>query len=76
MERGRVPLITRTRTGTKQIPAGQWYVNRNTPVGEPADFYAVRPYGGMKPIDIKKVVCWCGEEGHVCNRMVKEEALR
>lgn len=36
----------------KLIPEAKTIVNKNTPVGEPADYYEIKPYNGKKPIHI------------------------
>lgn len=33
------------------IPKDKTYINRNTPVGEPANFFEIKPYGGKKYFD-------------------------
>lgn len=37
------------------IKAGSWWINRNTPVGEPAELWERKPYGGRKLLDIEKM---------------------
>lgn len=36
--------------GERTIPAHRWFINRNTPVGEDADFYEIKPYDGRRYI--------------------------
>lgn len=40
--------------GFRLIKAGKWWINQNTPVGEPADLWEVKPFGGKKLLDINK----------------------
>lgn len=35
----------------KIIPSGKYFVNTATPVGDPADFYELKPNGGKKLIE-------------------------
>ena len=42
--------------GEKLIPSNKWRINRNTPVGEPADLYEERPYGGLKLLEWNNVI--------------------
>lgn len=47
----RKPLIVRKRGGGERvIPAGRWWINRNTPVGEDAQFWEIKPYNGRREI--------------------------
>ena len=41
-------LIILERKVLRALPGHKWTVNKNTPVGEPADFYWLKPYGGRK----------------------------
>jgi len=36
------------------IKAGNWYLNRNTPVGEDAELIERKPYNGYRILDIRK----------------------
>lgn len=49
-------IISSGQGKEKRIPAGKWFINRGTPVGEPADFYEVKPYGGRKLIDPRTIL--------------------
>lgn len=50
----KLSLEVKTKTGVKIIPPGKWWINRNTPVGEPADFYECKPHNGYKLLDPDK----------------------
>ena len=55
------------------IKAGKWYINQNTPCGEPAELWERKAYDGRKRLDINKymkirnggVKCSCGMEWKV-----------
>ena len=38
------------------IKSGKWFINQHTPVGEDAELYEIKPHGGKKLLDIKKMV--------------------
>lgn len=42
--------------GEKRIPSGKWWINRNTPVGEPAELWEKMPYGGQRILDFNKLI--------------------
>jgi len=45
-------LVLRGRSGKERIlPPDKWYINRNTPVGEDADIWERKPWGGKKWIN-------------------------
>ena len=51
------PLIVKKRGGGERvISAGNWFINRNTPVGEEADVYERKPYNGKKYIPWDKII--------------------
>ena len=51
------PLIVKKRGGGERIiPYDKWFINRNTPVGEEADVYERKPYGGKKYIPWDKII--------------------
>ena len=39
-----------TKNKTRRIPARKLLIDRQTPVGEDADLYEAKPYGGLKYI--------------------------
>ncbi len=40
--------------GYRIIKSGNWWINQHTPVGEPAELWERKPYGGKKLLDIDK----------------------
>lgn len=42
--------------GYRIIKAGNWWVNQDTPVGEPADLWERKPFDGKKLLDITKAI--------------------
>jgi len=44
-------IVKRGKDKYKIIDEKKLIINRNTPVGEDADFYEKKPYGGKKMID-------------------------
>jgi len=40
----------------KCIKSGNWWVNRSTPVGEDAEFYERKPYGGNRQFYESEIV--------------------
>lgn len=50
-------IILLTKTGrTRVLKAGDYWINRNTPVGEPADWYERKPYNGRRLIDHSEIL--------------------
>lgn len=49
-------IVVRSRNGERKIPAGKWWVNRNTPVGEDAELWEEKPWNGRRYIDWSDVV--------------------
>jgi len=49
-------VIVRTRNGERKIPAGKWWVNRHTPVGEDAELWERKPWDGRRYVDWRDVV--------------------
>jgi hypothetical protein len=49
--------ILRVKVGNRirQIPQYKWFIDRSTEVGEDADYYEIKPYGGKKLIDRRKI---------------------
>ena len=41
---------------TRRIPSHKLLIDRNTPVGEDADLYEIKPYGGRKYIPWSDVI--------------------
>jgi hypothetical protein len=55
MNRWNYDIFYPKRTGGyRVIKAGKWWINQNTPPGEDAELWEVKPYGGKKQLDIKK----------------------
>jgi len=52
---GRDSLVLKSPKGEKVVPPGKWWINRNTPVGEDADYWERMPYGGKRWINDKIV---------------------
>lgn len=48
-------LYPKCNGGYRVIKAGNWWINRNTPVGEPAELWERKPYGGQKLLDTEKM---------------------
>jgi hypothetical protein len=49
-------LIIYTRKTFKEIPSNKFYINRRTDVGEDAEFYERKPYGGKRLIPQNELV--------------------
>jgi len=50
-------LVLKGRSGKeRKIKPGKWWVNGNTPVGEDAELWEVKPYGGKKLIEWSKLL--------------------
>ncbi len=44
-------LLIEERGKLKLLPRDKYYINKNTPVGDAAEFYEIKPYGGRKMIN-------------------------
>ena len=49
-------LIYKPRKVEHRILADKWWINRNTPVGDDAELYQRKPYGGNKMLDFKYLI--------------------
>ena len=50
-------LIVRKRGGgERQIAAGKWWINRNTPVGDEAELFERMPHQGYRNIEWKNLI--------------------
>lgn len=50
-------IILLTKTGrTRVLKAGDYWINRNTPVGESADWYERKPYNGRRLMDTSEIL--------------------
>ncbi len=50
-------LILKGRKGKeRRLTPDKWWLNRNTPVGEDADLYEEKPYGGRRYVPWKEVI--------------------
>ena len=50
-------LIYQNKNGkTREIPSNKYFINRRTSVGEDAELYEIKPYGGKKLLDWKRVI--------------------
>lgn len=50
-------LVVKKRGGGERIiPAGKWWIDQNTPVGEDADYYEVKPYQGKRWIPPSTII--------------------
>lgn len=65
----RLPLVVvcRNAKGSRDIPARKWWVHRDTPVGEDADIYERKPYGGNKYHPYTKILGNRAEDGTIIN---------
>ncbi len=43
-------LIVRKRNGERRILSSKWFINRHTPVGEDAELFERKAYGGRRLI--------------------------
>jgi hypothetical protein len=43
-------IVQISKNRYKFIKEGKYFINRNTPVGEDAEFYEIKPFGGKKLI--------------------------
>lgn len=52
-------LVLRGRKGSERIiKQGKWWINRNTPVGEDAEYWESKPYGGKRLISRKEIIAF------------------
>ncbi len=50
-------LVVKKRGGGERvITAERYWIDRNTPVGEDADYYEIKPYGGKRYIPIDSII--------------------
>lgn len=49
-------VVKKRGGGEKIIPAGKWWINRNTPVGEDAEFWERMPWDGRRIIPNSDVI--------------------
>ena len=50
-------LVLKGRAGKeRRLVPGKWWINRNTPVGEDADIYESKPYGGRRWVNPVEIV--------------------
>ena len=50
-------LIVRKRGGGERIiKRGKWWINKNTPVGEDAEIWEEKPWGGRKLIEFSEII--------------------
>ncbi len=49
-------LIRASLNGRGEYRITNWFVNRNTPVGDDADYYERMPHGGSRYIDWNKLI--------------------
>lgn len=49
------PLIVPYGKRERIIPAGKWYINRNTPVGDDAEIIERKPHNGWMTHNIRHV---------------------
>ena len=46
----------KTASGERLIQPGNWWLNRNTPVGEDAELWERKPYQGRKWLSFDKII--------------------
>ena len=56
LEYGDALVIKKGRSGERIIKAKKWWINRNTPVGDDAELWEVKPYDGKKYIPWSDVI--------------------
>lgn len=49
-------LVISRRGCVKRIRPGKWFIDRKTPVGEDADIYELKAYGGKKLIKRERII--------------------
>ena len=49
-------IVIINRKKEKIIPPHKWFINKNTPVGEDAELYEIKPHGGKKRVDFNDIV--------------------
>lgn len=49
-------VIKRRGGGERTLLPGKWFVNRNTPVGDDADFYETKPHNGARWIHPRDII--------------------
>ena len=49
-------LVIISRRKERVIPPKSWWINRRTPVGEDAELFERKPYGGRKLISYEQII--------------------
>ncbi len=49
-------VIKKRGGGERTLAPYRWFIDQNTPVGEDADFYEVKPFGGRRRISRAEIV--------------------
>ncbi len=49
-------VVLRRNKKEKVIKSCNWWINRRTPVGEPAEWFERKPYGGQRQMDPKEII--------------------
>lgn len=49
-------LIVLKNKKPKLIPSHKWWIDRNTPVGEDADLWEIKPHGGRARVMFEQVI--------------------
>lgn len=56
MIEGKTYVIKKRGGGEKHLAPGKYYLDRDTPVGDDACLYELKPYGGMRYIPWSAVI--------------------
>lgn len=49
-------ILAKRGGGERFVPGDKWWIDRNTPVGEDADLYERKPYGGKRYVSWKELI--------------------
>jgi hypothetical protein len=49
-------LVYRTRKGERLIRAGNWWINRRTPIGEDAELWESKPFNGAAQLSREYII--------------------
>lgn len=65
-----LPLVVKAKTASKErdIKPSKWWINRHTPLGEDADIYECKPFGGNKYIPRKDILGNRAKDGSIINK--------
>ncbi len=62
LRKGAALILKKRGGGERRVACGSWWINRNTPVGEDAEIWEHKPYGGRREIRFSEIVALEYEE--------------